>query len=65
MGSLKDMQDSTDFVAQHKIVPVISHVFDGLENAEKAFETMKNGEQFGKIVIRIVKSDSRKNGAKL
>ncbi|KAG6876942.1 hypothetical protein C0993_011856 [Termitomyces sp. T159_Od127] len=53
MGSHQDLIDATDFMAEHRIIPVISHVFEGLEAAEQGFETMKRGEQFGKIVVKI------------
>lgn len=53
MGSHQDLVDATDFMAEHKIIPVVSHVFEGLEAAEQGFETMKRGEQFGKIVVKI------------
>lgn len=53
MGSLKDLVDATMFMSEHHIVPVVSHVLDGLEAAEEGFELMKCGDQFGKIVIRI------------
>jgi D-arabinose 1-dehydrogenase-like Zn-dependent alcohol dehydrogenase len=53
MGSLKDLADATMFMSEHRIVPVVSHVLDGLEAAEEGFELMKRGDQFGKIVIRI------------
>ncbi|KAJ7279663.1 hypothetical protein C8J57DRAFT_1303901 [Mycena rebaudengoi] len=53
MGSRKDMKDATNFLEEHKIVPVISHVLPGLEAAEEGFELMRTGQQFGKIVIKI------------
>ncbi|KAF5364632.1 hypothetical protein D9758_005598 [Tetrapyrgos nigripes] len=53
MGSIQDLKDATDFLYKHRIVPVVSHVIDGLESAEEGFELLKNGEQFGKVVIRI------------
>ncbi|KAG1734330.1 hypothetical protein EDB19DRAFT_1911189 [Suillus lakei] len=53
MGSLKDLTDATKFVSEHRIVPVVSHVLEGLEAAEEGFELMKRGDQFGKIVVRI------------
>jgi D-arabinose 1-dehydrogenase-like Zn-dependent alcohol dehydrogenase len=65
MGSRQDLIDATNFLAEHRIAPIISHVFDGLESAEKGFETMKQGEQFGKIVIRIHKEESTGVKAKL
>lgn len=53
MGSHQDLIDATSFMAEHRIVPVISHVLDGLESAEQGFEIMRRGDQFGKIVVRI------------
>jgi len=53
MGSLQDLIDATDFLTQHRIVPHISHIINGLESAEEGFELMKRGDQFGKIVIRV------------
>ncbi|KAG5644403.1 hypothetical protein DXG03_008570 [Asterophora parasitica] len=58
MGSHQDLIDATDFLAEHRIVPVVSHVFDGLESAEQGFEVMKRGDQFGKIVLKIRADDS-------
>jgi len=42
-----------DFVTVHKVKPVVSEVWQGLESAEHAFETMKNGSQFGKLVLSL------------
>lgn len=53
MGSLQDMRDATAFLEEHRIVPVVSHVLEGLESAEEGFEILKKGDQFGKVVIRI------------
>ena len=53
MGSKQDMKDATDFLATHRIVPIVSHVLDGLESAEEGFELLKRGDQFGKVVIRL------------
>ncbi|OJA20396.1 hypothetical protein AZE42_05357 [Rhizopogon vesiculosus] len=53
MGSHKDLIDATKFVSENRIVPVVSHVLDGLEAAEEGFELMKRGDQFGKIVIKM------------
>ncbi|RDB23123.1 putative zinc-type alcohol dehydrogenase-like protein YogA [Hypsizygus marmoreus] len=64
MGSHQDLIDATKFLAEHKIVPIISHVFEGLESAEQGFETMNRGDQFGKIVIK-VSHDAGKAKAKL
>ncbi|KAG6336998.1 hypothetical protein ID866_2099 [Astraeus odoratus] len=56
MGSHQDLIDATKFMAEHRITPVVSHILDGLEAAEKGFELLKGGEQFGKIVIRMKES---------
>ncbi|ESK90854.1 zinc-containing alcohol dehydrogenase superfamily protein [Moniliophthora roreri MCA 2997] len=53
MGSITDLRAATEFIAAHKIVPVVSDIVEGLENAEEGFEKLKGGEQFGKVVIRI------------
>ncbi|KAF9068592.1 NAD(P)-binding protein [Rhodocollybia butyracea] len=53
MGSTQDLHDATKFLSKHKIVPVVSHVFRGLENVEKGFEMLRTGEQFGKVVIEV------------
>ncbi len=50
MGSPADWRAMTDFVALHKIVPVVSDVFP-LARAGEAFELMERGGQFGKIVV--------------
>ncbi|KAF4608282.1 hypothetical protein EYR40_000626 [Pleurotus pulmonarius] len=53
MGSRQDLIDATKFMTEHQIVPVVSHVLDGLESADEGFELIKRGEQFGKIVIKV------------
>lgn len=62
MGSKADLQAATEFIAQHRIAPVISRVLDGLENAEEGFELLACGEHFGKIVISM---DGNSASAKL
>ena len=62
MGSQKDLEDATKFIDEHKVVPVVSDVLNGLEEAEKGFQLMERGSQFGKIVIKI---DEGGKGAKL
>lgn len=53
MGSHKDLVDATNFLAEHRIVPVVSHVLDGLESADEGFRLLDEGSHFGKIVIRM------------
>ncbi|KAJ7138197.1 NAD-P-binding protein [Mycena epipterygia] len=53
MGSRADLLAATAFLTQHKIVPVVSVVLPGLEAAERGFEMMQTGTQFGKIVVKV------------
>ena len=53
MGSRKDLEDATNFIAEKKLVPVISHIIDGLESIERGFEVLEKGEQFGKVVVKV------------
>ena len=53
MGSHRDLIEATQFLSEHRIVPIVAKVLEGLENAEEGFEMMKKGEGFGKIVIKI------------
>jgi D-arabinose 1-dehydrogenase-like Zn-dependent alcohol dehydrogenase len=53
MGSHKDLLDATEFLSQHKIVPVVSHVLDGLDKFEEGFEIMRKGDQMGKIILKL------------
>jgi D-arabinose 1-dehydrogenase-like Zn-dependent alcohol dehydrogenase len=62
MGSKADLQAATDFIAQHRVTPVVSHVIDGLERAEEGFRLLAREDRFGKIVIRL---DSSPTSAKL
>lgn len=56
MGSRKEFKDMVAFVNEKKIKPVVSRVVKGIDNIEGInglFEEMKNGSQFGKLVIEI------------
>ena len=53
MGSHQDLIDATKFLEEHRIVPIVSHVLDGLTAAEQGFEIIQRGDQFGKIVIKM------------
>lgn len=52
MGSDDDFHKMTTFCEQHKIQPIIDKVFD-FNEAVTAFDRMKNGDQFGKIIVKI------------
>ncbi|KAL8303014.1 hypothetical protein RB597_005338 [Gaeumannomyces tritici] len=55
-GSRAEFKDMLDFVAQHKLRPVVSRTVKGLECVEAIeglFDELKAGKQFGKLVIEI------------
>lgn len=45
MGSADEFKRMIDFVSQHKIVPIIDTVIDGLDNANKGFVSRERGVQ--------------------
>jgi D-arabinose 1-dehydrogenase-like Zn-dependent alcohol dehydrogenase len=53
MGSRQDLINATNFIVQHNIVPVVSHILHGLQAAEEGFQLLRRPERFGKIVIKI------------
>ncbi len=53
MGSPRDWEAMNRFVARHQLRPVVSEVFP-LAAAVDAFARLERGEQFGKIVVRIL-----------
>lgn len=52
MGSPAEFKAMLDFVQKHEIVPVVDAVFP-LREGVQAFKKMEDGEQFGKIVLKI------------
>ncbi|MEP0710558.1 zinc-binding dehydrogenase [Algoriphagus sp.] len=50
MGSDLDFENMLSLVCEKKIHPIIDHVFK-FEEAEKAFDRMRDGKQMGKIVL--------------
>ncbi|KAF9188064.1 hypothetical protein BGZ51_000858 [Haplosporangium sp. Z 767] len=53
MGSRLEFEQMLAFVTKHRLRPVVSQVWQGLESSEEAFEVMKNGSQFGKLVLSL------------
>jgi NADPH:quinone reductase-like Zn-dependent oxidoreductase len=56
MGSRKEFAEMVEFVRQHKIKPVVSRSVKGLTDLDAInglFDEMKQGKQFGKLVIEI------------
>ncbi|GAA5879895.1 hypothetical protein JCM5296_001594 [Sporobolomyces johnsonii] len=60
MGSREEFFAAIRFIGEHRIQPVVDTVLDGLDDAEKGFELLKRGGQFGKIVITVAKEDKTK-----
>jgi len=61
MGSRKEFKDMVAFVKDKKIKPVVSRVVKGLDNLKEIdtlFDEMRNGTQFGKLVIEIADESS-------
>lgn len=52
MGSDNDFSRMTDFCNEHQIIPILDKTFD-FKDAVAAFDRMKNGDQFGKIIVKI------------
>jgi D-arabinose 1-dehydrogenase-like Zn-dependent alcohol dehydrogenase len=52
MGSPSDFKAMVKFVDKHKLVPVVSNVFD-LAQCQDAFEFMEQGRQTGNIVFSV------------
>ncbi|KAJ5318903.1 uncharacterized protein N7506_011607 [Penicillium brevicompactum] len=63
MGSRKEFKEMIEFVNAKKIYPVVSRVLktdlDDLSAIDGLFEDMKQGTQFGKLVIEFGKSGSK------
>lgn len=62
MGSRKEFKEMIDFVRAERIHPVVSRVqqseLDDTPALDSLFEDMKQGKQFGKLVIEFGKSAS-------
>ena len=58
MGSRKEFFDMVSFVERHHIRPVVHRVYRGLEKTDEAMVEMRDGKQFGKIVVLIDQSSS-------
>ncbi|KAH6659777.1 zinc-binding dehydrogenase [Truncatella angustata] len=68
MGSREEFKQMVDFVRQKKIKPIVSRTVKGLDNLDGInglFEDIKEGKQFGKLVIEISEPDGVQVAAKL
>ena len=52
VGSREDFEAMNAFISEHRIRPVIDRVFE-FEEAQAAFDYMRGGGFFGKVVIRL------------
>jgi NADPH:quinone reductase-like Zn-dependent oxidoreductase len=52
VGSRADFEAMNDFIAKHRIRPLIDRVFE-FEESPEAFDYLENGDFMGKIVIRL------------
>ena len=61
MGSRKEFTDMIEFMKKTKAKPVVSHVAKGLnlDSINDLFEQMKQGSQFGKLVVDLAGSQSK------
>lgn len=55
MGSRAEFERLLEFVEEQKLVPVVDSTW-ALEQGQEAFDYMHQGQQFGKIVVRIPQS---------
>ena len=65
MGSRQEFKDMVAFVNEKKIKPIVSRSVKGIDNMKDIdglFEDIRNGSQFGKVVIELVSDGS---GSKL
>lgn len=55
MGSRKEFKEVIQFIGKHQIRPIVDSVYsiDDVDSVDDAFEVMKAGTQFGKLVIQI------------
>jgi D-arabinose 1-dehydrogenase-like Zn-dependent alcohol dehydrogenase len=57
MGSRQEFKDMVAFVNEHKIKPVVSRVVKGglgnVEGIDGLFEEIRQGSQFGKLVVEV------------
>ncbi|GIC85449.1 putative alcohol dehydrogenase [Aspergillus udagawae] len=64
MGSRKEFKEMVDFVKVNKVHPVISRVVQtdlgDIEGLDSLFQDMKEGKQFGKLVIEFGKASGSK-----
>jgi D-arabinose 1-dehydrogenase-like Zn-dependent alcohol dehydrogenase len=60
MGSRKEFSAVIAFIAKHHIQPVVDSVYEMSDAAsvDDAFDVMKAGTQFGKLVVKIARDSA-------
>ncbi|OBT89964.1 hypothetical protein VE02_01585 [Pseudogymnoascus sp. 03VT05] len=58
MGSLAELADAVRYISLKRIVPVVDSAHS-LSNIENAFDVMKVGKNFGKIVVRVQEESAK------
>lgn len=61
MGSLAEFKQMVRFVEDYQIQPIIFKTLSGFKDAAEGFEIIKKGQQFGKVVVKIVDEESESN----
>lgn len=62
MGSRKEFAEMVEYVRHKQLRTVVSRVADGIsvESVEPLFADIKEGRQFGKLVVKIATEESSK-----
>jgi D-arabinose 1-dehydrogenase-like Zn-dependent alcohol dehydrogenase len=65
MGSRREFAEMMEFVRDHNVRPVIDDVVPGLDldKIDSMFDTMKRGQQFGKLVVQIADTGEDNSGS--
>lgn len=58
MGALEEFKSAVQFLGQHKIIPTVHQSYLSLDKTDEAITALKDGTQFGKIVVNIGTSTS-------
>jgi hypothetical protein len=59
MGSREEFFSAVKLIGEKKIKPVVDSVLNGLGEAEKGFQLLKEGGQFGKVGLTSLRSGCR------
>lgn len=65
MGSLDEFKQAIKFASEKKIIPTVHQTYSSLDKADDALVALKEGTQFGKLVILIDGSGSGQSTSRL